>query len=224
MTASVEAVHVGSVETFRLPDGDELTSAIRKSEQRERVAVAAAGFVGDMCHDPAHGGPNRAVHVFAAEHYDEFERRAGKSLGRPLVGENLRVRGHPDEIARVGDRVRVGSALLQVTMPTERCRNPGRVHQVPLLLKWMIEDLRTGFYLRVLEPGEIGAGDRWELETRGDARWTIRDLSGAMLREVGDPAIVAELQQLEVLAPEWQERLLVLHERRRRQGRTGVGR
>ena len=101
-------------------------------------------------------------------------------------------------------------------MPTERCRNPGRVHELPQLLKWMIEELRTGFYLKVLEPGTITPGDRCVLEERGQDRFTVRALSHAMYRDVANRELVAELQQLEALAPEWKERLSLLHARRMR--------
>jgi len=211
--ARVEAVHVAAVETFVLPDGAEHTSAIRKRRQPGPVAVGRLGFEGDAQFNPEHGGPNRAVHAFAREHYAVFEERAGRPLPTPLVGENLTVAGYPDDVAHVGDVVRVGSALLQVTMPTERCGYPGRNAGVPQLLKWMIETLRTGLYLRVLEPGEIGPGDAWVVEDRPNPRWTIEALTCAMLHEARDAARVAELEAVPELAPEWKTRLRKLHER-----------
>lgn len=211
--ARVEAVHVAGVETFVLPDGAEHTSAIRKQRQLRPVAVGRLGFEGDAQHNPAHGGPNRAVHAFAREHYAVFEARAGRPIPTPLVGENLTVAGYPDAVAHVGDVVRVGGALLQVTMPTERCGYPGRNAGLPQLLKWMVETLRTGFYLRVVEPGEIGPGDAWVLEERPNPVWTIEALSRAMLREAKDAARVAELETVAELAPEWKARLRQLHDR-----------
>ncbi|MDH3686316.1 MAG: MOSC domain-containing protein [Myxococcales bacterium] len=216
LEVKVEAVFVGAVETFELADGDSLTSAIRKRSRTGASELGVAGFVGDECQHPSHGGPNRAVHVFAAEHYDRFAEIAGHSLPQPLVGENSCIRGYPDDVARVGDHLRIGSALAEVTMPTERCRNPGRLHQVPQLLRWMIEELRTGFYLKVLEPGSVRPGDACVLEARGPERWTIQSLSQAMYRQVADAELVAELQRVEPLAPEWKERLAVLHARRTR--------
>jgi len=213
-SSHVEAVFVGAVETFELEDGDSLTSAIRKRPRTDATELGVAGFPGDECQDPSHGGPNRAVHVFAAEHYERFAEIAGHTLPQPLVGENLCVRGYADDVARVGDRLQIGGALVEVTMPTERCRNPGRLHRVPQLLRWMIEELRTGFYLKVLEPGAVQPGDACVLQARGPERWTIRSLSHAMYRRVADAELVAELQQVEPLAPEWKERLAVLHARR----------
>lgn len=213
--ARVEAVHVARVETFALPDGDSHTSGLRKRPQRAPVRVDTLGFEGDEQHDPAHGGPSRAVHVFATEHYEAFEPRAGRAIEPPLVGENLTVSGFADDVAYAGDVVRVGGALLQVTMPTERCGYPGRNAGLPKLLKWMIEELRTGYYLRVLEPGEIGPGDAWRLEQRSQERWSVQALSHAMYRDVGDAGLVAELEAVPEIADEWKARLRALHERGR---------
>ncbi|MDH4016673.1 MAG: MOSC domain-containing protein [Actinomycetota bacterium] len=215
VNARVEAVHVAAIETFTLPDGESHTSAIRKRAQAAPVRVESLGFVGDEQHDPAHGGPNRAVHVFSTEHYSVFEALAGRAIPAPVVGENLTLSGFPDEVAHVGDVVRVGTARLRVTMPTERCGYPGRNAGLPKLLKWMIEELRTGYYLSVLEPGEIGPGDAWVLEERTNDDWTIEALSRVMYREVGDAARVAELEAVPEIADEWKARLRRLHERGR---------
>jgi MOSC domain-containing protein YiiM len=96
--------------------------------------------------------------VFATESYRIFERRAGRSLPVPSFGENLTVSGYDERVACVGDILRVGGALVQVSMPTEHCNKPGRLVGAPQLLKWILETLRTGFYLRVLEPGAIAPG------------------------------------------------------------------
>lgn len=212
--ARVESVNVGAVETLVLPDGQPLTSAIRKRPSDGALEIGPCGLVGDEWHDPAHGGPNRAIHAFSAEYYELFGPLLGIVPDVPLVGENLTVRGFTDEQAHVGDVVRVGSAILQITMPTERCRNPGRVIGAPNLMKLMVENLRTGFYLRVLEPGRVQRADAWILESPGDSSWSIQALSHAMYREVENPQRVAELQALHALAPEWKQRLAVLHQRR----------
>jgi MOSC domain-containing protein YiiM len=212
--ARVTSVNVSPVETFPLPGGESRTSGIRKRPQSAPVAVGLQGFRGDASHDPAHGGPNRAVHVFSTEHYLRFQARAERSIDVPLVGENLTVSGFPDAVAHVGDVVRVGTTLLQVTMPTERCRYPGLVSGLPQLLKWMIEELRTGYYLRVLEAGVIGPGDAWVLEDRRDQDWSIEALSRVMYQAVGDARLVAQLEACELLATEWRRRLRILHDRK----------
>jgi len=213
ITPRVEAVYLAAVETYVLPDGESHMSAIRKRSQSGPVRVEALGLVGDEQHDPAHGGPNRALHVFSTEHYSAFEPRAGCAFTPPLVGENLTVSGFPDAEARVGDVVRVGSTRLQVTMPTERCAYPGRNAGVPKLLKWMREERRTGYYLRVLEPGEIAPGDAWSLESRSSSAWTVEAHTHAMIERVGEAELIEEIEAMPEVAPEWKARMRVLHER-----------
>lgn len=209
----VEAVFLAAVETFTLPDGESHTSAMRKRSQPGAVRVEALGLVGDEQQNPAHGGPNRALHVFCSEHYAVFEARAGRALAPPLAGENLTVSGFPDAEARVGDVVRVGSTRLQVTMPTERCGFPGRNAGVPKLLKWMRDERRTGYYLRVLEPGEIAPGDAWTLESRSNSAWSVEALTHAMIERVGEAQLIEEIEAMPEVAPEWKARMRVLHER-----------
>jgi MOSC domain-containing protein YiiM len=211
--AKVALVCTGRVETLAL-QSKTLRTALRKRPREGRVPVLSTGLsedeVGDRIH---HGGPNRAVHVFSGEAYDAFAERLQKLVPRPWVGENLCVRGYHDAIACVGDRVRVGTALLQVTMPTERCGHPGLATGIRKLRKWMIDALRTGFYLRVLEPGTVRRGDPIDVVERGDERWTIASLSEVMYRRTADADVVREVCELEDLAPEWKARVQKLHAR-----------
>ncbi len=213
MSVQVEAVFTSAVETFSLPDGDPLTSAIRKRRQAQRVAVGELGFEGDECFDPAHGGPNRSLHVFPLEHYAVFSELAGRAVEAPAFGENLSLRGLPDSQACVGDTLAIGSAVLQITMPTERCRNPGRLAGIPTLLKWVIETGRSGYYLRVLEAGDIGPGDVCEVVERPHPDWTIETLTRSMYDRVQHREHLAVLESIENLAPEWKSRVWTLHRR-----------
>lgn len=209
----VEAVFAGAVETFQLPDGERLTSAIRKVRQSRKVPVGELGLMGDECHDPAHGGPNRALHAFPVEHYAVFSELAGRAIEAPSFGENLSLRGLPDGDACVGDVLRVGGAVLQITMPTERCKNPGRLAGVPMLLKWVVDTSRSGYYLRVRETGEIGPDDACELLSRPHPEWSIATLTASMYRRIQDRRHIETLQAIPELAPEWKRRLWTLHRR-----------
>lgn len=215
--ARIRSIHRGRVETFEADDGTTVESAIRKQTCAGPVLVGALGIDGDECAEAdAHGGPNRALHAFALESYRHFAGLAGRELPVPTFGENLTLEGYDELDARVGDRLRAGDSLLEVTMPTERCPKPGRSAGEPRLLKWILESLRSGFYLRVVEPGAITAGDPIELAARGPAEWTVERLSRAMYREIEDEALLARIDALPELAPEWKARLGIHHERRAR--------
>lgn len=214
MHAAVVLVNVAGVETFDL-NGKLHTSGIRKRPQDGPVRVTEAGLDGDGVGNlEHHGGPNRALHVFAAEHYDAFAAELSAIAPRPWVGENLTVRGYTDAIARLGDELRIGTARVRVTMPTERCSYPGRVSGIPKLRKRMVDTLRTGFYLRVIEPGVVRRGDPIEIVEAGDPAWTIERLSGVMYRHVEDAELVREIEALDALAPEWKRSVRKLHTRK----------
>ena len=200
---TIERVCVGRVETFRDADGREMTSAVRKRPVEEPVAVTSEGLARDASAHPSHRGPNMWIHAFPAQHYAWFEARAGRRIPVPAFGENLSMSGCDEQTVRVGDVVRAGTALLQVTQPTVRCSTLGRAAGLPLLLDWIEESLFTGWYYRVLEPGTVTAGDRWELVRQGTSRWTIDRLNRALLRELHDRALVQELVASPDLTPEW---------------------
>jgi MOSC domain-containing protein YiiM len=209
----VELVNVGHAAELAVGKRT-MRSGIGKRPQPGAVAVSAAGLDGDEVADRIHhGGPNRALHVFATEHYDVFSARLDEPVPRPWVGENLTLRGYPDDTARIGDTLRIGTALMQVTMPTERCGHPGALTGIQNLRQWMIDDLRSGFYLRVLEIGRVGPGDSVEVVERGDPQWTVSALSAVMYRTIDDPGRLALVEQIPLLAPEYKERLRILHAR-----------
>ncbi|MHC4821618.1 MAG: MOSC domain-containing protein, partial [Planctomycetota bacterium] len=154
----VHTLSIGREQTFTADDGREMTSAIRKVPQEGAVRLTLEGFDGDGTSHPAHGGPSMRVHAFRHEHYAFFEERAGRSLPPPVFGENLTLSGYGEEEARAGDVLRIGKAVLRVTQPTERCGTIGRSAGVSGMLDWIQESLHTGFYLSVVEEGDVAAG------------------------------------------------------------------
>lgn len=210
----IVSVQAGRVERFTPSDGRPLESAIRKRTVAGPVAIDRDGIAADAVFETdVHGGPERALHVFDRASYRHFEALAGRPLPVPNFGENLTIAGYDEFEARVGDRLRAGTALLEVSQPTERCAKPGRHAGEPRLLRWILESNRCGFYLRVLEPGTLAAGDALEPVARGPAEWTIARLSELMLRGLGNLEHVRAAQALPALADEWKQRLEVLRER-----------
>jgi ferredoxin-NADP reductase/MOSC domain-containing protein YiiM len=136
-------------------------TAIWKSPVTERRMVRKLDIEGDAQADLAgHGGEHRAVFVYQMDSYHYWERFLGRSdftFGQ--FGENFTVEGIPDNEACIGDRYRIGDAEFEVTQPRVTCYRVGIRMNEPRMAALLVAHHRPGFYFRVLQEGEIGAGD-----------------------------------------------------------------
>ena len=145
--------------------GTTVTTSIFKDPVSGPVRVAGVNLDGDRQADlVVHGGPDKAVYVYPAEHYPAWERELGRSLPWGAFGENLTVSGLPLEDAIcIGDRLRAGSAELLVVQPRLPCFKLGIRFNDPGMLRRFLVSGRTGYYLRILSEGDVEAGDSIDL-------------------------------------------------------------
>src|SRR4249920_2898467 len=123
-----------------------------------------------------HGGEHRAVLVYQAESYRHWEAVLGrKDLLFGQFGENFTVEGLPDDEVCIGDRYRIGSALFEVTQPRVTCYRVGIRMNEPRMAALLVERHRPGFYLRVVEVGEIAAGDEIMKVSNGPGRMSVAE-------------------------------------------------
>lgn len=166
MTARALAVRVGKPRPLTTGGRTALT-AFWKTAASAPVAVSATGLAGDEQADRnVHGGPDKAVCAYPVEHYPQWEQLLGRRLPPGAFGENLPTLGLLEPDVMLGDVYGVGTAVLQVSMPRRPCYKLALAHdrrELPLLVQ---SSGRTGFYLSVLEPGEVCAGDRMRLLSR----------------------------------------------------------
>jgi len=154
--------------------GREVRTAIFKEPVLFPVAVRRLGLAGDVQADlRVHGGPDKAVYAYDEGGYLHFRRALARELPFGQFGENLTVAGMPETEVRLDDVYRAGSALLQVTQPRSPCFKLGIRMEMPSFLKMFLESGRTGFYLRVLEEGELAAGEAVELVSRDASAPTV---------------------------------------------------
>lgn len=164
-----------------LPDAGTVgVTAIDKRPVDGRVRAGRFGLYADVQADRAnHGGQDQAVYAYAAEDAEFWEPQLGREVTPGLFGENLRTRGVEVSGAIIGERWRIGSALLEVTQPRTPCATFARRLGSPE--RWVrrfTEANRTGAYLRVVEPGELGAGDTVEVVSRPSHGVSVRDWFG----------------------------------------------
>lgn len=194
-------------------------SAIAKQAQSGAVQVGPLGLVGDEQGDTKfHGGPDKAVHLYASAHYPDWRAELGElpvlaSVG--AFGENLAVDGVSEETVCIGDQWRIGSVVLEVSQGRQPCWKLNDRFGVPDMARRLQDTLRTGWYCRVLQAGEIGAGDEIALLARPHPAWPIARMMDVLYRPCLDAAVLDALLALP-LVPGWR----ALIERRLASGRV----
>ena len=201
VAVQVVSVNVGRPRTVQWR-GRPVTTAIWKDPVPGRVRVGRLNVDGDAQADlVGHGGEHRAVYVYQLDSYRYWEHELGRSVGgHGAFGENLTVTGLADDEVRVGDRLGVGTAVLEVTQPRVTCYKVGIRLDEPRMPALLTGHGRPGFYVRVLQEGEVGAGDavRWLL--RGPEELTVERVS-SLLYTPGAPADDAALLRLAIATP-----------------------
>jgi MOSC domain-containing protein YiiM len=199
--AEVVSVNVGMPRTV-MHEGRAATTAIWKRPATGRVAVRGVNLAGDDQADRSvHGGVDKAVYSYAREDYEWWSAELGtEALGPGTFGENLTVVGIDLNAAEVGERWRVGSTLLEVSEPRFPCFKLGIRMGDARFLKRFAAARRPGTYLRIIEEGELGAGDRIQVAHRPGHRVTIGLFAEAYL---GDRSRLVDLLAADALSPTW---------------------
>jgi ferredoxin-NADP reductase/MOSC domain-containing protein YiiM/ferredoxin len=158
-------------------NGKTVRTAVWKSPVTGRRMVRKLDIDGDAQGDLAgHGGEHRAVFVYQTDSYHYWERFLGRSdFTSGQFGENFTVDGLPDNEVCIGDRYRIGSAEFEVTQPRVTCYRVGIRMNEPRMPALLVAHHRPGFYFRVLQEGEVGAGDDIIKIADGPGKMTVAD-------------------------------------------------
>ena len=181
-------------------------SAIAKYPVAGPVAVGTLGLDGDEQGDlRVHGGPDKAVHQYAQEHYPQWHSELGALpvLATPgAFGENLASSGMTEQHLCIGDQVRVGSVLLEVSQSRQPCWKLNDRFGVPDMARRVQHSGRTGWYYRVLQAGALQAGDRFTLIERPWPQWSLARVIAVLYHQPFDAAVLSDLAALP-LTPSW---------------------
>lgn len=165
-------------------DGVTEHSAIDKQPVDGPVAVRRLGLVGDEQADTKnHGGPEQAVYAYAAEDLATWAERLGRTLAPGSFGENLTLSGVDVTEARIGERWRIGTVLLEVGDVRTPCLKFQTWLQQPRWIRRFTAESRPGAYLRVLEEGTLRAGDAVEVVETRDHDVTVGLMFRALMTE-----------------------------------------
>ena len=171
-----------------------------------------------------HGGEQRAVYVYQLDSYDHWRDQLQRDdLTYGQLGENFTVDGLRDDEVCIGDRYRIGTAVFEVTQPRVTCYRVGIRMNEPRMAALLTGHGRPGFYLRVIEEGDVQAGDDIVQVATGPGGVTVAAVNALLyLDRRPDPELVERALQVPALSPGWRTSLLALLEQSRA-GSAGTG-
>ncbi|MGA7950987.1 MAG: MOSC and FAD-binding oxidoreductase domain-containing protein [Thiobacillaceae bacterium] len=185
--------------------GRNVYTGIWKDPVRGRCRVGRLNLHGDGQGDPAgHGGEQRAVFVYQIESYRHWQEQLKRSdFVYGQFGENFTIEGLPDDVVCVGDRYQIGSAIFEVTQPRVTCYRVGIRMNEPRMPALLTSSGRPGFYFRVLQEGEVDAGD--EIVKVGDARerMTVAEINALLYSPDHARDRLKRALRIEALSPGW---------------------
>ncbi len=203
----IDALLAGSARPYTRPG---TLSAIDKRPLAGAVAIGELGLAGDEQGDPrVHGGPDKAIHHYAFDHYAAWRDEIG---ALPLLqapgafGENVSTHGLDETAVCLGDRFRLGTALVEVSQGRQPCWKLDDRFGVPGMARRVQAGGRTGWYYRVLEPGLARAGDLLRLAERPCPDWSLQRLNRLLFDRVLAPEVLEPALRLP-LVPSWRRLL-----------------
>jgi MOSC domain-containing protein YiiM len=197
--------------------GMTVQTAIFKEPVDGLVTISKLNLAGDEQADlTVHGGSDKAVYAYPTEHYEYWREELPKvSFSWGNFGENLTTEGLREDTVCIGDRLKIGSAVLMVTQPRMPCYKLALRFDRDDMIKRFLISGRSGFYFSVIEPGEVTVGSKVEILSRDPNRVTIVDIVRLYLSQTRDPELLQRATNVRALPGKWKAQLL--------RARTDVG-
>ncbi|PPJ42670.1 MULTISPECIES: MOSC domain-containing protein [unclassified Pseudoxanthomonas] len=213
-TCVIEDVLVGRAVPFTRAGS---VSAIAKASVRGPQRVTTLGLAADEQGDlRVHGGPDKAIHHYPHDHYTPWREDVGP---HPLLakagafGENISTTGLTEADVCLGDRFRLGSALVEVSQSRQPCWKLSDRFEITDMARRVQDTGRTGWYYRVIEPGQVQQGDAIVLEARPHPAWPLSRFIDLLYQRAIEVDVLREVLALP-LVPSWR----TLFERRLERG------
>ena len=215
-SATIDAVLTGRAVDYTRPGS---RSAIDKRAVEGPVRIGPEGLAGDEQGDRrVHGGPDKAIHHYPRDHYASWQGEVGAHAllqAAGAFGENISTAGITEADVCLGDRLRLGSALVEVSQARQPCWKLSDRFGIADMARRVQDSGRSGWYYRVLETGTVQAGDTLVLVDRPHPDWPLPRLSELLYRRTLDRGELQGALALP-LVPSWRK----LFERRLQQGDT----
>src|SRR5262245_19330872 len=185
--------------------GHKVHTGIWKNPVHGRCHAARLHLEGDGQGDLAgHGGEQRVVFVYQIESYRYWQEQLKRSdFVHGQFSENFTIEGLPDDAVSIGDRYQIGSALFEVTQPRVTCYRVGIRLNEPRMPALLTSSGRPGFYFRVLQPGEVGAGDDVVKVGEATERMTVAEINALLYTSDHPRDRLERALRIDALSPGW---------------------
>jgi ferredoxin-NADP reductase/MOSC domain-containing protein YiiM/ferredoxin len=203
--------------------GEKVFTSVWKAPVQGRHMVRRLNVDGDAQGDlSGHGGEHRAVLAYQMDSYRYWEQQLARTnftFGQ--FGENFTVEGLPDAEVCIGDRYRIGGAQFEVTQPRVTCYRVGMRMDEPQMAALLVSHHRPGFYMRVLEEGEVGSGDEIVKIADGPERLTVAEIDALLYLPGRSRDLLERSLRIPALSPGWKGSFKALLEQEANQASTG---
>lgn len=186
-------------------NGEPVATAIFKMPVSGRIKLRTLNLDGDGQADlSVHGGPSKAVYAYPSEHYDYWRHELpAMELPWGMFGENLTTSGLSEADLNIGDKFRVGTAVIMITEPRMPCYKLGLRFGRSDIIKRFLVSGRTGFYFAVLQQGEVSAGDQIELIEKSKHSVRVSDITRLYVHDRHNMELLRRAAEVEVLPESW---------------------
>jgi MOSC domain-containing protein YiiM len=188
-----------------MSNGEPVSTGIFKEPLPGRIMLRTLNLDGDRQADlSVHGGPSKAVYVYPSEHYDYWKHELPEmKLPWGMFGENFTTAGLFESELNIGDKFRIGSAVVVVTEPRMPCYKLAIKFGRPDIVKRFLASERTGFYFAVLREGDVGGGDPIQLMERSGHSLTVSHVTQLYTREKHNTELLRRAIDVEALPESW---------------------
>jgi MOSC domain-containing protein YiiM len=188
--------------------GETFKTGIFKNPVAGRIRLRETNLDGDRQADlTVHGGPNKAVYGYASEHYSYWQAELPKQeLPWGAFGENFTTEGMLETKLSMGDRFRLGSAVIRVTTPRLPCYKLAAKFQSDAMIARFLRSSHSGFYFAVVEEGEVGAGDELQFLESETPSLTIAEFNHLYVSPKPDLELLKRAVEVKSLPESWRER------------------
>lgn len=205
---TIVSINTGVPREVRYADERKLKTSLLRNPVKEKIFLGLSGLEGDQVADPVnHGGPDKAVCGYPADHYPFWEKELSREMVSPSFGENLTIRGLTEDQLYIGDIFRMGEAELQCSQPRQPCHKLTKLFGYPQLAIRIRTLGYCGYYFRVLKQGWVQAGMEMEKIHSDEAGISVGDAHHLMYRDKSNFEEIEKLINHPALSESWKTAL-----------------